>query len=656
MRKLFGIFITLLATYSPALAGLTPIDLAQLQVQNILVNPGFENGSYGWTASGGATAQANSTARGIGSFGYNWDSNSASQTLLSNLVTIPESLKGRNGLAYCSIKTPSGTATHTITVSDGSNDLVTAQTITSSTSFARVNVNFIFPSSGSVRIKMTSVASNEPAIYIDDCFLGDATANIISTSVDTAWTSFTPTITHGSGGMTYATSSGYWRRTGDSIEMVGQTTFSNTSAAFGEYRINLPSGLTIDANKIPSTTSFVLPMGYGHIYDSGSRVQVGSVFYRTSTLLELRITQTESGTNPVNTSQNSITNTVPITFGASDTISWRIVAPISGWSTSATLYNAAVQNWKVDANISGANPSLGTSSVSSYTGIENGSLTLTNNSGSGNITAQIPCSSTNSPSGTTCSAGSESVGVSFNLPAAGDVMACVSFTHGLTNSGSSDVFSTFQIVETPSNAQTISQEGKSRVSSGNDAFSRIQSTPYRVCGTFSFSSAGQKTLRLMYEQAVTNTPTTNVIYGDASTSNGQRDIHWEVYPINQQMPAPILVGSVSSNTSGQERIERLLFSGGSSTTVCSSSPCTIVTQTGSFATGVTRGSTGNYVMTIASGIFSAAPQCTCSSQGVATNYNGCSARGVSATSVNIYNGSGATPQDDAINIICMGPR
>jgi hypothetical protein len=213
-----------------------------------------------------------------------------------------------------------------------------------------------------------------------------------------------------------------------------------------------------------------------------------------------------------------------------------------GALTKPTPKMVALPHWRVDATIAGDNPSLGVSAVTSYTGIENANLTLTNASGNGVVTAQIPCSSTNSPSGTTCSAGSESVGVSFTIPSDGcatsgacDVKACASFTwQPVVDSSSDSLAATFQIVETPANAQTISQEGKSRIPgifTGSAAVSTAVGFPFRVCGTFTFNSAGQKTFRLMYEQSINSTPTNSNLLADGNTSNGQRDIHWEVYPI-----------------------------------------------------------------------------------------------------------------------------
>lgn len=321
--------------------------------------------------------------------------------------------------------------------------------------------------------------------------------------------------------------------------------------------------------------------------------------------------------------------------------------------TQEQTFRADTIGWKVDANISGANPSLGATSVSSYTGIENGSLTLVNNTGSGNIQAQIPCSGTNAPTGTTCSVGNESVGVSFNLPVAGSVLACVSTSHYMQPGGSASVNGAFQVVETANNAQTILQEGKSRLRTESFPNSTI-SYPMRVCGTFEFASAGQKTLRLMYEQLVSGSPVTNIIIGDASAAHGQNDIHWEVYPLNQIVPAPLIANSVVTPSSGVEQLLRARVA-----TTCTASPCTITNQTGSAVTSITRTSAGLYVANIASGTFSTAPTCTCSALDPGVNFRGCIAglSSPSATSVTVETyGTSFTYADSAFNLICMGAR
>jgi hypothetical protein len=230
-------------------------------------------------------------------------------------------------------------------------------------------------------------------------------------------------------------------------------------------------------------------------------------------------------------------------------------------SATEVAYRPDQVAWRVDANISGGEPSLGVANVSTYTGITLGTLTLTNNTGNNVLTAQIPCSATNAPTGTTCSSGDESVGVSFNLPVAGDVLACASFGHYLNRASTATIGSTFQIVETPNNAQTISQEGKSRVQSYLAGNSNSEAVfPFRVCGNFTFASAGQKTLRLFYEQAVSGTPTASVLVAAANTDQGQRDIHWEVYPVNQ-IGSPLIIAE-----NKQPTVQRFTSGSGTYTT------------------------------------------------------------------------------------------
>jgi hypothetical protein len=310
-------------------------------------------------------------------------------------------------------------------------------------------------------------------------------------------------------------------------------------------------------------------------------------------------------------------------------------------STSETVVRPEVQNWKVDANISGANASLGTVGVTSYAGLENGSFTLTNNTGSGNIPAMIPCSSTNAPSGTTCSAGNESIGVSFVLPAAGDVVACAEFAHLLTVASSSTAYAAFQIVETPNNAQTISQEGKSRIAGGTPAAGDTI-IPYHVCGNFSFASAGQKTLRLFYEQFQTGTLTLSQVIGDANTNVGQRDIHWTVYPANQRSPAPIFVGSVTSDAASAERVERALIN-------CDASS-SITRQSGAWLSSVGNRSSTACAITIATGIFSSEPDCSLEIK--AATPQATSVNMTSATAGTVY----AANADYDGYLTCRGPR
>lgn len=310
--------------------------------------------------------------------------------------------------------------------------------------------------------------------------------------------------------------------------------------------------------------------------------------------------------------------------------------------------------WIVDANISGANPNLGTSAVTSYTGITNGSLTLTNNSVPGAISAQIACATTVESSGTTCS-GDESFGLSFPVPSSGLVEACAEFTVSTQIDAADSLEAYFQIVETPNAAQTISQEGKSRVGYRCDVASSASSCVQTVnlCSTLNLQQ-GKRTLRVFYEQGIVNTPVNSFILADAASTAGQRDIHWTIKPLTYGAGTAVglMTGTITSNTSGTERMERLRFT--------NSGTPTIATQSGSWVTSLTDGGAGITTLVIASGIFSAAPTCVCS---VSLNGGGliCKIDGTpTATSVQVRTYSEAagtaTLSDLDANVICMGPR
>jgi hypothetical protein len=199
------------------------------------------------------------------------------------------------------------------------------------------------------------------------------------------------------------------------------------------------------------------------------------------------------------------------------------------------IYSNKSMGWYVDVNIGGANPSLGTSSVSSYTSISNGSLDMVINPGS--QTAEIPCSSTNPSTGLTCSAGDEQIGVVFDVPSVGAYEVCQYFTNSL-EAPSGDVIAIFQQVETPNNAQTNLQLGKtfteSRVTNNKNRF------PHSNCSVFKFDSIGKKTVRLMYEQLVAaGTLDFSNIQANRDPNQGQKEIRITVKPFinNEQITA-----------------------------------------------------------------------------------------------------------------------
>ena len=173
-----------------------------------------------------------------------------------------------------------------------------------------------------------------------------------------------------------------------------------------------------------------------------------------------------------------------------------------------------------------------------------------------------------------------------------------------------------------------------------------------LCGNYNATSVSSGiTFKL---QGSNGSSATQTIIGTTGSS-----INWTVVALDQGMAVPFLQGNVTSNTSGQERVERLTFAGNAAMTAsCTTNPCTIVSQSGSWVTSVARTATGQVTVNVAAGIFSAVPTCTSYGDPI-INTTGCALKYSTSTTTALnfteYNFSG-TASDGGCNIICMGPR
>lgn len=144
-------------------------EAAYFYFKNKTVNPGFENGTSQWTASGGSfTITTNASNVGEGGQSAVFNASAASQTLSGTNYAVERALRGSNGYAKCEFRT---TATdYTLQVHDGTN-VVASRAISSSTEYTEQGINFVFPTSGNVRLRVIS-GSDAADLFIDDCYLG----------------------------------------------------------------------------------------------------------------------------------------------------------------------------------------------------------------------------------------------------------------------------------------------------------------------------------------------------------------------------------------------------------------------------------------------------------------------------------------------------
>lgn len=142
----------------------------------------------------------------------------------------------------------------------------------------------------------------------------------------TDWTSFTPT----GSWSTNTTYTGFWKREGDTAKVSVQVYLSGAPTS-ATLTVNLPSGLTMDVNKLLSNTTQHLNLGTVRILDSGTAYyRLGAVAYSSTTAVEIFAYAT-AGTD------TSVSQAAPITFANGDRIWIELSVPIVGWSSNVQL-------------------------------------------------------------------------------------------------------------------------------------------------------------------------------------------------------------------------------------------------------------------------------------------------------------------------------
>lgn len=165
-----------------------------------------------------------------------------------------------------------------------------------------------------------------------------------------------------------------------------------------------------------------------------------------------------------------------------------------------------------------------------------------------------------------------------------------------------------------------------------------------LCGNYFAASTGAATIRLEGRASSGQISLT-------SPATGVPAVSWRIKALDTQMPAPILLGAVSSNSAGLERIERVSLAAPSAGT------CAVSSQSGSWVSGTpTSGGTGTCAISVAASIFSGNPTCTCSVRSSSSAFCSQATPATSSTvSFQAVNDSG-TSTNQAMDIICMGPR
>jgi hypothetical protein len=237
-------------------------------------------------------------------------------------------------------------------------------------------------------------------------------------------------------------------------------------------------------------------------------------------------------------------------------------------------------------------------------------------------------------------AASSAAGVTCTLPRAGIYQ--INVKANLQNSGNN--FTSARLVD---GSSTIIDPGTTVNASATNE------TAWSGGGSYNVASAGSVTFKIQ----LAGGGTASIANGIAS---GSAAITWDITEKDAPMPAPYFVGSVTSGSSGTERIERVSFSGNSSmSSGCGSSPCTMAQHSGGVSS-VTRAGTGIYDVIFPAGTFSAIPTCTPvldvgASAAFYCFYN-YSASSVTDAHISCTNQAESVGVDAGAHVICMGPH
>lgn len=568
-------------------AALNDVDKAMIWPKNILKNGGFENGKSNWSVGSGSITLVSSGSNLLtGKNSLTWDASAASVTLAHTAVTVPNGLLSKNGVAACKILTASGTATHRLEAYDGTNVLGSV-TITSSTIPAYSYVNFIYPSSGTVKLQLVSNA-DEPQIAIDDCFLGDASEINLTNITQPQFIG-----------------AAYYATTTNCLWSVASTTYADFSADTDcpapTVVIN-PGPGTIDTtdNNLPQITVNNLPPGSYKVVAFGQSGPNGNV------------------ANSLALSDGSVTIGGP--SGASSTNNYGGFS-IEGWFTYTTsgdrtfkMQGAAASgsqqilnrttgarlNFTITRYPLSSEQALKPDLVSfAWTGHHDYTCAWTNTINTFTIPAgDASCAFNETYNGnfgnvtSTADGTGNTPGVSFVPKRAGAYRVCANVVAYNNGTLANDYLRLVDIA--PGGAVTTQiARGMQRVSgSAND-----MTIP--LCGAFTAASANSQ--KNLYVQTATGSGT--ITAGMSAAGANGVAINWDIFPLAQNIPAPLLVNSVVSPSSGVTNICSGYI------TVSGSTP-SVSRSDGNCAASVADGGTGDTTVTFATGTFSSAPNCT----------------------------------------------
>lgn len=589
---------------------------------NLLTNPGFEAGKAGWTASGGTFTTTNAAANKFaGAATGSWDSSSASQTITAASVAITSGngLSGANITGGCYFKVAS-TYTGKVQLFDGTNVLAEASITNSTSGFTPTYVTGIAPTSGTVSFRLISVASNEPIVYPDDCYFGRADGfNLFQVSQASQY-----------GTLNYAATL--------------NCTWPNTNTSYTDFPLDsdcptptVTGNASAPATKIPGITFSTLPPG-------DYLVMVGITTSKSGgpTIIGYRWHDgTSSGGDQfTDSTASSVPATITGRFSYT-TAQSNITFRLQGFRTGGTNVQIGNEDNPFQVKVYRF-PTSSETAIRPDLAVNWGGISVagsaSDNPGSTGAWEAV----SNATWATKTLLGSATAGTNAND---------LSFKIPYLPAGSYEITTNYQVrASNSANCHISVFDGTNRVgvatasngvANGED---NINLSPAII--TYTSAQTNKEFILQINGDSTSNCQ----VYGGLLSGSGPRQFF--IKPVGLNIPALLLVNSVTSNSSGLTRLEHAMVS-----TLCSSTPCTIESQSGSWLSSISRSGTGQYTANIAVGIFSAKPTCwgigDTGSAGLTMFQNRSSS---TATSVPFNWLASSTATDAAFNLFCMGPR
>lgn len=564
---------------------------------NLIQNPSCKRNVVGITGSSVAAVR-NTTAALDNISDCTWNPTATSQTLTYTFDSLPAGLKGQNCEARVLYLGDASLVKANVQI-NSVNVATDVQLKNSGTDAGIVSINY--PCGSGASATTLVLTSTGDAANVQYAVYGGQATNLNSGSQITGWTAYTPVV-QGFGTLTNV--SVFYRIVGNNIEIQGKFQAGTTTVTEG--RIGLPTGYTsADSTRIATIQAV------GHWWEANPTVVPGAI------LIEPSVTYVTLGSG--SSGNNS--------FGKLNASAVAASNELVGFFASVPLQSQGMTTI-LNTNISG----------SYYSGYHDSTCSFARtNVAFGAFTADASCALVQRQASGIAAAATGSVlpSLALTLPATGTYYICAyPNSYAAANGALRMTDGTTVIVE--SNDQSTTRTEKA------------------LCGSYVASSL---------------TPTITIEGKSSSgaitidTTSTSSAIEWSIFPITNNMPAPVLVGSITSNSTSALRFEYLQFGGGASgglaTSACTTTPCTVAAQSGSWISSVARGSTGQYTATVAAGIFSSVPYCVGNAGlfGVATaGFADVNATNATTIHVNAYSNVGTTLADNVITLFCMGPR